>query len=127
MKPGTDHADAPRRILRAEGAALAVAAIVGYAHLGAGWWLFAALILAPDLSMLGYLAGPRIGAVTYNVAHTTVLPLALGVAGALFAWPTGVAVALIWLAHVGIDRMLGYGLKHPDGFGHTHLGPIGRR
>lgn len=85
------------------------------------------LILAPDLSMLGYLLGSRAGALTYNVAHTTVLPLALGVVGAFSGWPVVVALALIWLAHVGIDRMLGYGLKYPDRFGHTHLGSIGPR
>lgn len=120
-------ADGPRRLLRVEGAALAAVALLGYAHFGAGWWLFAVLVLAPDLSMLGYLAGPRMGAVAYNAAHTTVLPLALGALGALWGWPAAVAVALIWLAHIGIDRVLGYGLKYPDAFGHTHLGRIGRR
>jgi hypothetical protein len=117
----------PRLILRAEGAALAAAALIGYAHFGAGWWLFAVLLLVPDLSMLGYLAGARAGAAVYNAAHTTVLPLAVGVAGALTGAPLAVAVALVWLAHIGIDRALGYGLKHADGFGHTHLGMPGRR
>jgi hypothetical protein len=119
--------DAPRRLLRAEGAALAAAAIVGYAHFGAGWWVFAALILAPDVAMLGYLAGPRGGALVYNAGHTTGVPLAHGRVGALAGLPVAVAVALIWLAHIGIDRALGYGLKYPDAFGNTHLGSLGRR
>jgi hypothetical protein len=118
---------APGVILRLEGAALAVAAVAGYAHFGSGWWFFALLVLAPDLSMLGYLAGPRTGARVYNAAHTTVVPLALGVVGALSGAATAVAISLIWLAHVGIDRALGYGLKYPDSFGHTHLGTVGRR
>lgn len=118
---------APVLLLRAEGGALALAAVAGYAHFGSGWWMFALLLLAPDLSMLGYLAGPQVGAHVYNAAHTTVVPLALGVVGALAGAAVAVAVALIWLAHIGIDRALGYGLKYPDRFGHTHLGFVGRR
>jgi hypothetical protein len=77
--------------------------------------------------MLGYLAGPRVGAQVYNAAHTTVVPLALGLVGALAGLPVALAVALVWLAHIGIDRALGYGLKYPDAFGNTHLGSLGRR
>ena len=117
---------APARLLRAEGAAMLLVAVVVFAHLGSPWWLFLALILLPDLSMLGYAFGPAAGARAYNAAHTTLGPAALGRAG--FAAGSGLAVslALIWLAHVGLDRMLGHGLKHPAGFGHTHLGRIGR-
>jgi hypothetical protein len=77
--------------------------------------------------MLGYLIGSRTGAAVYNIAHTTALALPLAVAGYLAEQPGVLAVALIWIAHIGIDRALGYGLKYPTGFGDTHLGRIGRR
>lgn len=116
----------PRLLLRLEGAALLVIAVVLYARTGTSWWLFAALVLAPDLSFVGYLAGPRVGAAAYNAAHTTVGPIALALVGVLAPSPLAVAIALIWLAHVGADRLLGYGLKYDAGFGFTHLGRIGR-
>ncbi|RWK04809.1 DUF4260 domain-containing protein [Mesorhizobium sp.] len=113
-------------MVRLEWVAAAVAAIILYKMTGVPWWLFALLILAPDLSMLGYLAGPRIGAVTYNALHILVAPLVLALAGVLFGAPITTAVALIWIAHIAIDRALGYGLKLPTGFQETHLGRIGR-
>jgi Domain of unknown function (DUF4260) len=122
----TNVAGGPRLILRLEGAALAVAAIILFPHTGCSWWLFAALILAPDLSMAGYLAGARIGAGVYNAVHTTLAPIALGLLAFELNRKTVLAIALIWLAHVGIDRALGYGLKYASAFGATHLGSIGR-
>ncbi|RWA77393.1 DUF4260 domain-containing protein [Mesorhizobium sp.] len=113
-------------MVRLEWVAAAVAAIILYKMTGVPWWLFALLILAPDLSMLGYLAGPRIGAGTYNALHILVAPLVLALAGVLFGAPITTAVALIWIAHIAIDRALGYGLKLPTGFQETHLGRIGR-
>jgi hypothetical protein len=120
-------AGGPRLILRLEGAALAAAAIILFPHTGCSWWLFAALILAPDLSMAGYLAGPRIGAGAYNAVHTTLAPIALGLVAFELNRRTVLAIAIIWLAHIGIDRALGYGLKYASGFGAAHLGAIGRR
>jgi hypothetical protein len=116
-----------RAILRLEGAAAFVTASALYAHAGFSRPLFGLLFLAPDLSMLGYLIGARTGAAVYNIAHTTALALPLAVAGYLAEQPGVLAVALIWIAHIGIDRALGYGLKYPTGFGDTHLGRIGRR
>jgi hypothetical protein len=118
---------APRALLRAEGAALAAAALALYAAGGHSWLIFAALFLAPDLSFAAYLAGPRVGAAAYNALHWTVLPLALAGLGWGFASPAALAVALSWLAHIGIDRALGYGLKYSSGFSDTHLGRVGRR
>ncbi|MEX2608821.1 MAG: DUF4260 domain-containing protein [Gemmatimonadota bacterium] len=115
------------RWLRAEGAAALVLSLALYAGTGASWWLYAALFLAPDLAMLGYLAGPRPGALLYNAAHTYVLPLLLAVAGGLAHVPVAVPVALVWVGHIGFDRMLGYGLKERSGFRDTHLGRIGGR
>ena len=87
--------------------------------------LFAVLFLTPDLSFFGYLAGPRVGAWAYNLAHGLIGPLLLAATGGLTGDGLSIALALIWLAHIGFDRALGYGLKSPDGFGVTHLGLIG--
>jgi Domain of unknown function (DUF4260) len=116
-----------RAILRLEGAAAFATAAALYVHAGFSWPMFALLFLAPDLAMLGYLIGPRLGAGAYNAAHTYALALTLALAGFLAGEPVVLAVALIWIAHIGIDRALGYGLKYPTGFGDTHLGRVGRR
>jgi hypothetical protein len=96
-----------------------------YALSGESWWIFAALFLAPDLSFAGYLAGSRIGAMVYNAAHSYLAPMALMTAGFALALPLAFSIATIWLAHIGFDRALGYGLKYSAGFGFTHLGRIG--
>jgi len=116
----------PRLLVRAEGAAVLGIAALLYARTGQSWWLFAALFLAPDLSFLGYLGGPKAGAIVYNCAHTLIAPAVLGVTGLLLPNTLIIALALIWAAHIGFDRMLGYGLKYAAGFGFTHLGRIGR-
>ncbi len=112
----------PRTWLRVEGLAIAATALVVYAPTGAAWWLVPALVLVPDLSMFGYLAGNRVGAWTYDLAHTAPLPVALLAAG--LGWDlTALTVAgAIGLVHVGLDRLLGYGVTYDQGFGHTHLG-----
>ncbi len=115
-----------RWILRAEGGVALVMCLGFYALTGFGWIPFALLFLVPDLSMLGYLAGPRIGARAYNAAHSTIGPLLLGSAGFMLGIAPLPPLSLIWAAHIGFDRLLGYGLKYPQGFGYTHLGRIGR-
>jgi Domain of unknown function (DUF4260) len=110
----------PKLILQAEGAALLGVAVLAYAQTGAGWGMFALLFLVPDVAMLGYLHGPRLGAMVYNLGHSTVGPLALCVTGWV-ASPMVWGVGVIWLGHIGFDRMLGYGLKYGDAFGHSHL------
>jgi hypothetical protein len=116
-----------RLLLRIEGAAAFAAALALYAHGDFSWLLFAALFLAPDLTMLAYLSGPRVGAAAYNAVHVYVLPLTLLLAGFIAGLPAAMAGALIWIAHIGLDRALGYGLKYATGFGDTHLSRIGRR
>lgn len=113
--------------VRLEWAAIAVAALAFYAMAGVSWWLFAVLILAPDLSMLGYLAGPRVGAIAYNALHILIVPVLLALAGNLSGNAMATAIALIWIIHIAIDRALGYGLKLSSGFQDTHLGRIGRQ
>ncbi|RWC32240.1 DUF4260 domain-containing protein [Mesorhizobium sp.] len=112
--------------IRLEWAVVAAVAVVFYGSAGLSWWLFGLLILAPDLSMFGYLTGPRIGALAYNALHILIVPMLLLLAGHVWGNATAMAVALIWIAHIAIDRALGYGLKLPTGFQDTHLGRIGR-
>jgi hypothetical protein len=111
----------PRRLIHLEGLAVLAGSLALYFDARYGWLALVVLFLAPDLSMLGYLGGPRIGAVTYDVVHTYVGPVALGAYGVLGDSDAAVQVALIWLAHIGMDRLLGYGLKYPTGFKDTHL------
>jgi len=115
-----------RLVLRVEGLCVLLAALFIYARHGFGWGTFALCFLAPDLSFFGYLAGARVGAFCYNTAHSYIGAIACLVVGAVFALPGFTAAALIWCAHIGFDRALGYGLKYADGFGFTHLGRIGR-
>ena len=97
-----------------------------YAVWGGSWWVYAPLFLVPDLSFAAYLGGPRAGAIAYNAAHSYMAPMALMTSGFALASPLALSIAMIWLAHIGIDRALGYGLKYAAGFGFTHLGHIGR-
>ncbi|MDD5411522.1 MAG: DUF4260 domain-containing protein [Methylobacter sp.] len=117
---------AVRVVLRLEGLCVLVAASVAYSKFGLGWGTFALFFLTPDISFLGYFAGSRIGAVSYNLAHSYSGAVACLVAGLVLPAPTILGVGLIWCAHIGFDRALGYGLKYSSGFGFTHLGRIGK-
>ncbi|HZH53385.1 MAG TPA: DUF4260 domain-containing protein [Microvirga sp.] len=117
----------PRVLLRLEGMALLAMATAGFVLTGQSWWLYAILFFAPDASFAAYGAGPRVGAVIYNALHSTIGPAVLAGTGLLVDSPGILAVAAIWAAHIGFDRMLGYGLKYASGFGDTHLGRIGRK
>ena len=112
---------AVRALLRLEGFVLLAASVAAYAQFGAGWGLFAACFLLPDLSFLAYLAGAKAGAAAYNAAHSSVGGIGLIAIGIVFAAPAFVTAGLVWTAHVGFDRALGYGLKYPSGFKDTHL------
>lgn len=90
------------------------------------WWLFLVLLLAPDISMIGYLVNPRIGAIFYNVVHHKATGIAFYIAGALSGANLLQLMGLILFAHSSLDRVLGYGLKYSDGFQNTHLGSIGK-
>ena len=113
-------------LLRLECLAAAALSAGFYARTGASWWMFAALWIVPDLSLLGYLVGPNIGARVYNAIHSYVTPATLAVCGMLLKSPLLVPIALIWMNHIGVDRLLGYGLKYTAGVGWTHLGKMGR-
>ncbi len=111
----------PAILLRIEEALLLILTLYAYQYLHYSWLLFAILFLTPDLFMLGYVINPRIGSATYNLAHTITFPVTL----VLIAYTTHheplTAIALIWIAHIAIDRLLGYGLKYPTHFKDTHL------
>ena len=111
---------------RLGGAAMFAAATVAWFTAGFGWLPFVLLLFAFDLFMLGYLAGPKVGAAVYNLGHGLALPSLSAVAYLLSGNQFVLALTCLWFAHIGIDYALGYGLKNPDGFQSTHLGAIGR-
>lgn len=115
-----------KSLTRLEELSLAALAFYLFLSLPIAWWWFFVLLLAPDLSMLGYLFGTRPGSVTYNLVHHRAVSVVLFILGALLHMPWLQAAALILFAHSSLDRVFGYGLKYPDAFQHTHLGMIGR-
>jgi hypothetical protein len=116
----------PVMLQRLEGGILLALSLLIYWKLAGPWLWYVVLILAPDLFMLGYLGGPRLGATVYNLGHTWLLPGILAAVGIIGGTSFALDVALIWFGHIGVDRLLGYGLKLPTGFQDTHLGRIGR-
>jgi hypothetical protein len=111
--------------LRLEGLAVLIAATLAYRHFHLPWLWFVVLFFGPDLSMAGYLAGNKTGAWIYNLAHTYAAALTLLAIGLVTDHRAFFGVGLIWCAHIGFDRVMGYGLKSPEGFRFTHLGKIG--
>jgi hypothetical protein len=116
----------PRLLLRVEGFLVLVGSVVAYSQTGHGWGLFILAFFLPDLGLLGYLKGHGLGAWLYNFSHSTILPLIWG----LWLWHLGpldqsaVWMPVLWLAHIGWDRMLGFGLQYPADFKITHLQKI---
>jgi Domain of unknown function (DUF4260) len=113
------------KVLKLEGLAEGCLGVIAFSITGESWVWFAVLALVPDLVLLGYLAGPRVGGLAYNLAHSTVGPAGLAIAGLLTGGTFWIAVAAVWFAHIGFDRALGYGLKSTHAFKDTHLGEIG--
>jgi hypothetical protein len=114
----------PGVLVRVEGGVLLGLSVLLYWLSGGSWVLFGLLLFAPDLSALGYLGGSRVGAALYNAFHTYALPAGLAGIGLVGGSSLAVSVALIWFAHIAMDRLLGYGLKHPTGFKDTDLGRL---
>lgn len=108
-------------LLRLEGGVVLASAIAAYAYTNGNGWAFVGLLLAPDLAMLGYLANVRLGSLLYNIAHFYALPGAIIAAALLTNTPVLLHIGLIWTAHIGMDRLMGYGLKYPTHFKDTHL------
>ena len=115
-----------KSLLKLEELAQLLLAVLVFAHLPYAWWVLPATFLLPDLSMLGYLAGPRVGAASYNLAHHKALAIVVGAAGWALGLPVLVLAGTILLFHSAFDRLLGYGLKYTTGFQDTHLGGVGK-
>ena len=115
-----------RVLLRLEGLCLLALSLLAYAKFGGHWSTFFWYFLLPDLSFAGYLVGPRTGAIAYNLAHALLGPVFVLAGGMFLSEPAAITAGLIWMAHIGFDRALGYGLKYFSGFRFTHLGVIGR-
>ena len=113
--------NSPSWLLRLEGAIVFIIALTLYSRLESGWLMFVVLFFVPDVSMIGYVINTRIGATIYNVVHAYALPAVLGLAGLFTANLLVVSLSLIWFAHIGLDRLLGFGLKYPTVFKDTHL------
>jgi hypothetical protein len=111
----------PSLLLRAEGGMVFGASLLLYGELRANWVLFVVLVLAPDLSMLGYLLGLRFGTALYNLVHALVVPLLLIALSIFYKQFWLLPYGLIWTAHIGLDRLLGFGLKYPTRFSDTHF------
>ena len=116
----------PRLWLRLESAVLLMGALIAYSTTHQHWWLVPVVVLLPDLAMTGYVAGTRIGALLYNLAHVTPVPALVIGLGWWEHRPLVLGLGLVWLAHIGLDRLMGYGLKYDDHFQHTHLGMLGQ-
>jgi hypothetical protein len=117
---------AVRLILRLEGLCVLIAALLAYAKLSFSWGTFALFFLTPDISILGYIVGSSFGATAYNAAHSYIGALLCIAGGFFLPAPMLLCTGVIWCAHIGFDRALGYGLKYSTGFGFTHLGLIGK-
>lgn len=115
-----------KNLIKLEEAALFAIALYAFSRLPYEWWWFAVLILAPDLSMLGYLAGNKAGAWAYNLFHHRAVAVALYLTAWYFKEPVLELAGIILFAHIAMDRFFGYGLKYEKGFTFTHLGEIGK-
>jgi hypothetical protein len=116
-----------RTVLQLEGLAVLVGAVAVFAAIHGNWWSFAALFFLPDVSFAAYLVNPRLGALMYNALHSYIGPTVLGLAGHFAQASALTPYVVIWAAHIGFDRALGYGLKYGSAFGDTHLGSKGRK
>lgn len=113
-------------VLNLEEAALWGLSMVVFSQLGFEWWWYPLLLLAPDLSMVGYLLGPRIGAAVYNFWHHRAVAVIVFLAGYVYDVRWLMLAGCILFGHIAMDRLFGYGLKLSSGFQDTHLGKIGK-
>ena len=114
----------PKMLLRLEGAVLFAASIAAFASQGQAWWIYPALLLAPDVFMLGYIKTTKLGSITYNLGHSYPAAAMVTALGFINGSSLTIALGAIWFGHIGWDRMLGYGLKYGTSFKHTHLGDL---
>lgn len=112
--------------IKLEGLLVLIASSIAYNELGYSWKMFFILFLLPDVSLAGYFLGSRVGAIAYNIFHSYISPIALGILAYAMECHDLNYIILIWIAHIGFDRSLGFGLKYASGFRYTHLGFVGR-
>ena len=108
-------------VLRLEGLAVLGLAIFAYGRLDYSWLVFVLLLLWPDIAVVAYAINTSMGTAVYNMLHTYIFPIILITVSILLSWSFGIQFALIWFAHIGMDRLFGYGLKYPSAFKDTHL------
>ncbi|MFD2625062.1 DUF4260 domain-containing protein [Salibacterium salarium] len=111
-------------LLRIEGLVVLGLSIYFYFYLQFSWLIFIILLLTPDLSALGYLRNNKVGSILYNLFHTYSIPAVILMSGLLVHNSISLMISLIWVAHIGMDRMMGYGLKYPSKFQDTHFDRI---
>lgn len=111
----------PRFFLHLEGAAILITSLILYANQQFNWWAFALFLMTPDLAILLYPINPRLGSMAYNLVHTIIFPLTLAIFSVFNGSDLGLQIALIWLAHIGMDRAFGYGFKYSGEFKETHF------
>ncbi|WP_102345925.1 DUF4260 domain-containing protein [Bacillus sp. Marseille-P3661] len=111
-------------LLHFEGLAVLVLSVYLYSFNEYSWGMFLILLLAPDISMIGYLINNKVGARCYNIFHTYTLPITIVIVGLLLSHQLVLAVGFIWSAHIGMDRAIGYGLKYSTNFKDTHLNRV---
>ncbi|PFL60500.1 hypothetical protein COJ27_21445 [Bacillus cereus] len=110
-----------KRIVHFEGLVVFVATIYAYSIYEFSWIIFLVFLLAPDISMLAYSINNRVGAKVYNICHTYIISILIAIIGVYFKIDTVIMIGLIWTAHIGMDRMFGYGLKYETDFKDTHI------
>ena len=110
-----------KALLKGEELLLFALAVHLFGRLGYDWWVYLVLLLVPDLSMVAYVGGARLGAITYNIFHLRALAIGLYLAGAWAGAAAAQLAGLVLLGHSTLDRVFGFGLKYPDAFEHTHL------
>jgi hypothetical protein len=117
----------PQIFLRVDGFLLFIASLLLFSSIRQSWWLVPLLLFVPDIFMVGYAKSTKVGALIYNTGHSYLLPTVTTMFGWYQHHHLVLAIGLIWLAHVGMDRFLGYGLKYDDNFKHTHLGNLSKK
>ena len=111
----------PAMMLRLEGLAVLLLALFAYSRFEFSWLVFFLLLLWPDIAIVAYAINKELGTAVYNLLHTYTLPIIFIAVSILFSWTFGIQFALIWFAHIGMDRLFGYGLKYKSEFKDTHI------
>lgn len=114
-----------KTLIKVEEAAQFALSIFLFTQLPFALWVYPALLLVPDVSMIGYVMNPKIGAFFYNLFHHKAVAIVIGLLGFYLGNDFILLAGIILFGHSAMDRMFGYGLKFNTGFGDTHLGEIG--